>query len=364
MIDRRMFSQLDWGLLTVACLILATGITMIYSATYSRGADLQDLHLRQLSWLGVGAFAIGILLLLDYRVIHRYAYVIYGITLVLLILVPLVGSTIGGAKRWLVMGPVRFQPSELAKVTVVIALARYLTDEEGGGLMRLRDLGIPALLILIPAVLIAREPDLGTALVVAIIGFAVVLAAGLRVSTILILAGVFITATPLGWFFLKGYQKARVLSIIQGGDPLGAGYHSLQAKIAIGSGGLLGKGLLAGTQSQLHFLPAQHTDFIFGVLAEEAGFFGSMWLIALFALLLIQGLTVAARSRDLFGTLVATGVAISFGLHAVLNIAMTTGLLPVVGLPLPLMSYGGSALVVNMLGLGLLLNIRMRRFSF
>ena len=361
---RKVLSQLDWGLIVTTLLTVATGITMIYSATYSKTAGIQELHLRQLSWLGVGGVAIILLLLVDYRIFQRHAYLIYGVVLLLLIILPLWGTTIGGARRWLVLGPVRFQPSELAKLAVILALARYFSEEERSRLLGLRDLGIPAVLILLPVVLVAREPDLGTALVIALIGFIVILTAGLRLGTMLTLGVGLTTLAPLGWFFLKGYQKARVLTILQGGDPLGAGYHGLQAKIAIGSGGLLGKGLLAGTQSQLHFLPAQHTDFIFAVLAEEVGFIGSMWLMILFAILLLQGLGIAHRSRDLFGTLLAAGVVGSLGLHIVLNIAMTTGLLPIVGLPLPFMSYGGSSLVVNLVGIGLLLNIKMRRFNF
>jgi rod shape determining protein RodA len=364
MIDRRTLSQLDWGMIAVTLLIVATGITMIYSATYSKSGGLQGLYLRQLSWLGIGIVAIIILLLADYRFLHRYGYLLYAIAIILLIVVPFWGTTIGGSNRWLVFGPARFQPSEFVKLAVIIALARYFANDDRDHLLRIRDLAMPAAIILVPALLVARQPDLGTALVIAVIGMIVILTAGLRLGTMAILGAALMTLAPLGWFLLKGYQKARVLTVIQGGDPLGAGYHGLQAKIAIGSGGLVGKGVLAGTQSQLHFLPAQHTDFIFAVLAEEMGFLGSISLLVLFAILLIQGLRTAYRSRDLFGGLLATGVAGSMGLHVVLNIAMTTGLLPIVGLPLPLMTYGGSALVVNLLGIGLLLNIRMRRFNF
>ncbi|MFQ5911943.1 MAG: rod shape-determining protein RodA [Nitrospinota bacterium] len=361
---RRILSQLDWGLIAVTLLLVATGIVMIYSATYSKSADFQRLYLRQLFWFGVGATGVVLLLLMDYRLIQRYAYFIYGFALLLLIYVSFWGKTFGGAQRWLELGPMRFQPSEFAKLAVVIALAHYFSNEERSDLLRVRDLAIPAALLLFPVLLVAREPDLGTALVIGLIGLTVILVAGLRIGTILILATGLTSAAPLGWFFLKGYQKERVLAAIQGGDPLGAGYHTLQAKIAIGSGGLMGKGFLAGTQSQLHFLPAQHTDFIFAVLAEEAGFLGSLSLLVLFAVLLLQGLSIAYHARDPFGTLLAAGLVGSICLHAILNIAMTAGLLPVVGLPLPFMSYGGSSLVINLLGIGLLLNVRMRRFSF
>ncbi|MBI2880843.1 MAG: rod shape-determining protein RodA [Candidatus Tectomicrobia bacterium] len=364
MIDRRTLAQLDWVLITVTLLIAATGVTMIHSATYPKGAELQGLYLRQLSWLGVGVLAAALLLLTDYRVVHRYGFLLYGIALVLLILVPVLGKTVSGAKRWLALGPIRLQPSEFVKLAVVIALARHFSDEDRRGLLRLRDLGIPTVLILVPALLVARQPDLGTALVIVLVGLVVILAAGLRMGTILALGVSLAAAAPVVWLFLKGYQKERVLTVIQGGDPLGAGYHGIQAKIAIGSGGLLGKGLLAGTQSQLHFLPEQHTDFIFAVLAEEAGFAGSMWLLTLYAILVIQGINIAFRSRDLSGTLLAAGVVGLLSLHIILNIAMTSGLLPIVGLPLPFMSYGGSALVVDLLAIGLLLNIRMRRFTF
>ncbi len=364
MFDRRILGQVDWGLLLAVFLIAGTGVTMIYSATYSKTGDLEGLHLRQISWIGVGLLGVLVLMIGDYRIIHRHAYLIYAAAVLLLILVFPFGKTIGGATRWLVFGPVRLQPSEFAKLAVIIALARYLSNENRTGLMDVRDLGIPALLILIPAALVARQPDLGTALVLALVGVIVIFTAGLRFWTIVILGVGAIAMTPLGWLFLKGYQRERVLAVLQGGDPLDAGYHSLQAKIAIGSGGLTGKGLLAGTQSQLHFLPAQHTDFILAVLAEEVGFLGSMWLLVLFSILIIQGTRIAYRSRDLFGSLLAAGIAGSLSLHVVLNVAMTTGMLPVVGLPLPLMSYGGSSMVVTLLGIGLLLNIQIRRFSF
>lgn len=364
MFDRRILGQVDWGLLLAIFLIAGTGVTMIYSATYSKTGGLERLYLYQIAWVGVGLLGVLVLMIWDYQIIYRHAYLIYAVVVLLLILIFPLGKTIGGATRWLVFGPIRLQPSEFAKLAVIIALARHLSNENQTGLLALRDLGIPALLILIPAALIARQPDMGTALVLAFIGVIVLFTAGLRFWTIVILSVGAVAMTPLGWFFLKGYQRERILTVLQGGDPLDAGYHSLQAKIAIGSGGLTGKGLLAGTQSQLHFLPAQHTDFILAVLAEEVGFLGSMWLLVLFSILVIQGIRIGYRSRDLFGSLLAAGVAGSLSLHIVLNVAMTTGMLPVVGLPLPLMSYGGSSMVATLLGIGLLLNIRMRRFSF
>ncbi len=364
MFERRLLAQLDWGIILVTFLLAATGVTMIYSATYSKSGGLEGLYIRQLYWFGIGLLGVTILLFTDYRLVHRHAYLLYGLAVVLLILVPLWGRSVGGAQRWLVFGPLRVQPSEFAKLAVIIALARYFSNEEKRGLLRLRDLAIPAAIILVPAALVAKEPDLGTALVIILIGLTVVATVGLRFGTSIILAVGAVAATSVGWFFLKGYQKERILTVIHGGDPLGAGYHSLQAKIAIGSGGLLGKGLLAGTQSQLHFLPAQHTDFILAVLAEEVGFVGSMWMLGLFSILIVLGLAVAYRSRDFFGSILAAGVVGYLCLHVVLNVAMTTGMLPIVGLPLPLMSYGGSSSVVTLLGIGLLLNIRMRRFSF
>ncbi len=355
--------RIDWGLLLVVFLIVGTGITMIYSATHSKTGGLEGLYLRQIYWFGIGILGAFVLVICDYRIIQRHAYTIYAVALSLLILVTLLGETIGGATRWLVFGPFRFQPSEFAKLATIIALARYLSNEDRLGLLSLRDIGIPALLILVPAALVAKQPDLGTALVLALIGIIVIFTAGLRIWTIVISIIGIIGVTPFGWLFLEGYQKERVLTVIQGGDPLGAGYHSLQAKIAIGSGGLMGKGILGGTQSQLHFLPAQHTDFILAVLAEETGFLGSLWLLVLFSILVIGGARIAYRSRDLFGTLLASGIIGSLSLHVILNVAMTTGILPVVGLPLPLMSYGGSSMVVTMFGIGLLLSIRLRRLS-
>ena len=338
---------------------------MVHSATYSKteGA-LAGLYLRQLSWLGYGLAGMAALLFVDYRFFQRHGYLIYLVSLLLLILVPLTGRIISGAQRWLVYGPIRLQPAEFAKLALILALAKHLSETRSEPPLRLRDLALPAAIIGAPALVVAAQPDLGSALTLILLGGCVLAVAGLRRGTLWTLAFGGVTLSPLGWFLLKEYQRQRILTALYGGDPLGAGYHGLQSQIAVGSGEIWGKGLLAGTQSQLHFLPEQHTDFLFSVFAEELGFLGVAPLLGLYCLLIVRGAQIAYRCRDLFGALVALGIVASLALHTFLNVAMTTGLIPIVGLPLPFMSYGGSALVFHLLGVGLLLNIRMRRFNY
>ena len=363
MIDRRLLANVDWVLVGTVLIICLTGIFMVYSATHTKiEGTLSGLSLRQLYWLGYGLAGLTVLLFLDYRLFQRYGYLIFFLSLLLLILLPITGRIISGAQRWLTFGPLRVQPAEFAKLALILALAKYLSETSREAPLGLRDLALPACLIGVPALLVAAQPDLGSALMLIFLGGSILVVAGLRRGTLLTLALGGMSLAPIGWFFLKGYQKQRILTVFGGGDPLGAGYQSLQSKIAVGSGGIWGKGLLAGTQSQLHFLPEQHTDFLFAVFAEELGFLAVAALLALYCLLIVRGAQIAYRSRDLFGALVALGVVASIGLQTILNVAMTTGLIPIVGLPLPFMSYGGSALVSQLLGVGLLLSIRMRRF--
>ena len=365
MIDRRLLANMDWVLVGTVLIICLTGIFMVYSATYTKieGA-LSGLSLRQLYWLGYGLAGLTVLLFLDYHLFQRYGYLLFFLSLLLLILVPITGRIVSGAQRWLIFGPFRVQPVEFAKLALILALAKYFSETAREPPLRLRDLALPVCLIGVPAFLVAAQPDLGSALLLIFLGGSILVVAGLRRGTLLTLALGGMSLAPIGWFFLKGYQKQRILTVFYGAgaDPLGAGYQSLQSQIAVGSGGIWGKGLLAGTQSQLHFLPEQHTDFLFAVFAEELGFLAVAALLALYCLLLVRGAQIAYRSRDLFGALVALGVVASIGLQTILNVAMTTGLIPIVGLPLPFMSYGGSALVSQLLGVGLLLSIRMRRF--
>jgi rod shape determining protein RodA len=251
------------------------------------------------------------------------------------------------------------------KPLLIMALARYFAKQERRGGYRLRDLGLPAVMVLLPVALILVEPDLGTAALLLIIATSMTLLVGVHPSSLALLAGFSFCSLPLLWSLMKGYQRQRILTLLDPSrDPLGAGYHIIQSKIAVGSGQFWGKGFLRGTQSQLKFIPEHHTDFIFSVLAEEWGFWGSTLFLGLFVCLILRGFGVARRSRDHFGTLLAFGVTATIFWHVVVNIAMVLGMMPVVGIPLPLVSYGGSSAVVTMAGLGILFNVGMRKFVF
>ncbi|MDA1000995.1 MAG: rod shape-determining protein RodA, partial [bacterium] len=342
------------------------GVLMIYSSIYTDPNLLAGaLHWKQLLWSTLGLLVMVSILLVDYHQLTRWAYLLYFLLIVMLVLVFLAGRTVYGAKRWLVFGPVRIQPSELARLFMIIVLARYFGTRESSEPLGFRELIVPFVLVIIPVGLVARQPDLGTALTTFMIAACMVLTVGVRKRVLFSLAGIGLATAPIGWFFLREYQRSRILTVFNPNrDPLGAGYQSLQSKIAIGSGEIWGKGLFQGTQSRLHFLPERHTDFIFSVLSEELGFMGAAFLLFLFLILIYRIFLIGLQAGDKQGTLIAVGVASSIFLYASLNIAMTLGLMPIVGLPLPLVSYGGSAAITFYLSIGLVLNVWMRRKSF
>lgn len=366
MIDRRMLLNIDWMLLLLVFVIGAWGLVTVYSATHGRlETHLDDLYLKQIYWFCAGLVLMTLVILVDYQYLSRGSYLLLALGILLLLAVFMFGRVASGARRWLVFGPLSFQPSEIVKVFLVLSFARYFTDTRREGGLRLRDLLIPLVMVLVPFVLIAKQPDLGTALVLFFVACAFIFASGFPLKILLSLMGVGLIALPIGWIFLKDYQKVRVITLLNPDfDPLGAGYHSWQSKIAIGSGGFWGKGFLAGTQSGLNFLPEKHTDFIFAVFAEEWGFVGSAALLVLYMSLILRGLSIAYTSKDRLGSLIATGVVAMLSVYILFNIGMTVGLTPVVGLPLPLFSYGGSSMLATMVAVGLLLNIRMRRFLY
>lgn len=366
--DRRLAYHFDWLLLGLTLVITAGGLATIFSATEARehaGFMNNPLVVRQSIYAGAGFLGMIAVILIDYRRFERYAYVIYAGCLLLLLAVPVVGTMGGGARRWLSLGPVSIQPSEMVKIGLVIALARYFHRSQATGDVRLVD-ALPAFVLLAaPAALILAQPDLGTVGIVAIAAFSVLFCAGLRIRVFLMLAALGAAAGPLLWGHLKTYQQQRVLTFLSPEmDPLGAGYHVIQSKIAIGSGMFWGKGFLHGTQNKLNFIPEQHTDFIFSVFAEEWGYVGALVLIGLYAALVLRGLMVANRAKDRFGTLLAFGVISIVFWQVVINIGMTSGLLPVVGITLPFFSYGGSSLTTMMIAVGLVINVNMRRFLF
>jgi rod shape determining protein RodA len=306
------------------------------------------------------------LLLPDYRRLERVAIPFYLVTLALLVAVLLFAPVVKGSQRWLVLGPVRMQPAELSKLALLLILARWLHRRATVPDLRLRDLVVPTTLVALPVLLVLREPDLGTSLLLALMAGSMLLFARIRTQSLFWLAAGSVAAAGSAWlFFLHDYQKRRVLTFLDPDrDPLGAAYHAIQSQIAVGSGGLFGKGFGQGSQSQLDFLPEQQTDFVFSVLGEEWGFVGAAIVLALYLGILIRGLMIAHASKDLFGSYLALGVVAMFFWAGVINIGMVIGVLPVVGVPLPLLSYGGSALLTCMLALGLLMNVSMRRYIF
>jgi len=364
-IDRRLFAHIDWPLLVCTLLVIAGGLLTVLSATHTHDRLLSGLLVRQMMWAGLGLIGLVAALSFDYHWLERYGYFIYAAAVLLLIATGVMGSSGGGARRWISIGPVSLQTSEFAKLALVIGLARYLHRQVGDRTLSLRSLVVPVLLVAPPAALILKQPDLGTVVVFAFTAGAVLFVAGLRLRWVLVVAAIVLPVVPHLWHHLKPYQQRRIVTFVDPqADPLGAGYHIIQSKIAIGSGELQGKGYLNGTQNRLNFLPEQHTDFIFAVFAEEWGFIGACVLICLYAALLLRCFMVATRARDAFGLLLAFGLTAAIFGQVLVNIGMATGSLPVVGITLPFFSYGGSSLLACMIAIGLLMNISMRRFTF
>jgi rod shape determining protein RodA len=364
-IDRRLVTHFEWPLLCICLLIAGCGLLTIFSATYVPGSSISSYVVRQASWIGVGLVFLLLTLAIDYRILDRFGLLVYAGVLALLILVPLIGSSGGGARRWLSLGPVSIQPSEFMKVALVIVMAAYLHRWAGDRRLAIRRLILPALLIAVPAYLVLAQPDLGTVIVICATAFMVLLFAGFPLRLVLLAVLVMGPALPYAWNHLKPYQRQRIVSYVNPqSDPLGAGYHARQSKIAIGSGMVYGKGYLRGTQNQLRFLPEHHTDFVFSVFAEEWGFLGTAVLLALYVALLVRGAMIAFRARDNLGALLAAGLTATIVMQAAMNLAMTTGLLPVVGITLPFLSYGGSSMLALMVSVGLIMNVSMRRFTF
>lgn len=368
MIDRRLVENFDWPLLWVLLAIIAVGLTSIYSALFVQiqSNPTGNLFVKQLVWLTIGFMVLFGTLLIDYQRLRSISGWVYLFLLFLLILVLLVGKEVNGAKRWLQFGGFQFQPSEFMKVAIVMQISAYFASQDVDPYPHLKKL-LPALVMLFfPVLLILAGPDLGTAMVVLIVGLTVVLFMGLRWRYVLIAALVILAALyPVWHHVLKPYQKTRILTLFSPElDPLGAGYHIRQSKIAIGSGMTWGKGFLNGTQNKLRFLPEKHTDFVFSVWAEERGFVGCVLLLFLFGCLVFLSLRVARRSRDRFGSLLVVGMTGLIFWQALINIGMVIGLLPVVGITLPFVSYGGSSLITLCFAAGVIQNVSMRRYSF
>ena len=362
--DRQLLVNFDWTLMLLVLGICTVGILNIYSTGYSLASiKSSPLFVKQIQWIAIGLLFMTIAFFIDYRVVGAYIYIFHGATILLLLLVSFYGYTTHGSQRWFVVLGFSFQPSELVKLTLILSLARYFSDHRAKGDYNLKELFIPFLLMFLPFLLILRQPDLGTALMLFLLFSSIVLFVGIQWKDILLAAAGALVMMPIGWHFLRDYQRDRILTFFNPErDPLGAGYHIIQSMIAVGSGGFFGKGFLKGTQTQLKFLPEQQTDFVFSVFAEEWGFLGGAVLLVMFLTLILWGLKIALHSRDYLGTLIAYGITMLIFWGVFINIGMVLGILPVVGIPLPFLSYVGSAVVVLMTGIGLLMNVSTRRF--
>lgn len=407
MLDRRFLRQIDWVLVGSTLLLGTLGVIMVYSATSAPGAPRFDYAIRQTIWLLLGAGAAWIVASVPTRVYDALAPYLYAVSIVTLVLVLVAGQEVYGAKRWLGIGTFRFQPSELGKLSTLLLLARIL-DDKRLDLRRPRAWFRPMAIALVPVALVLKEPDLGTALTYGVLLVAMLFWAGLPFRTLLLLlsplanaalfmltrapwafASLFVAllafvrprlsalvtlvainlalavAMPMVWSSLEPYQRGRIETFLNpGSDPYGSGYQIIQSRIAIGSGGPFGRGFLQGTQKGLQFLPMKHTDFIFSVVGEELGFWGAGLVLLLYLGLLLRGLWLARVTRNRFGSLVAIGVTSILWYHVMVNVLMTVGWAPVTGLPLPLVSYGGTSFVVTCVEIGLLINVSLRRQEY
>ncbi len=353
--------QVTWGMVLLVCAVASVGFAMLYSAAHGSADPWMD---RQM-----GRFAIGLVLMLaiamiDLRTLMKIAYPLYAVAFVLLIYVDVAGEIGMGAQRWIDLKVIQLQPSEVMKIALVLALARYFhgfTFEDTG---RPLVLIIPILMALLPTGLVLKQPDLGTAVMLMLVGGAIFFVAGVRWWKFVIVILLAIAGSYVAWNsnLLHDYQKNRILTFLDPEqDALGAGYHITQSKIALGSGGVFGKGFLQGSQSHLDFLPERQTDFIFTMYAEEFGMAGGIFLLGLYSLLVVYGVIIALRSRSHFGRLLAYGLSANLFLYFFINTAMVMGLLPVVGVPLPLISYGGTAMLTVMIGFGLMMSVYVHR---
>ncbi len=356
---RQKLTDLNWFIVFIIVCVASIGFAMLYSVA---GGSIDPWAKNQFIRFMIGLIALVVIAVIDVRVWMFLAYPFYAAALGLLVIVDVMGSMGKGSQRWLDVGFMNIQPSELMKIALVMALARYyhcLSDEDT---LKLKSLVKPLILIALPVLLVLRQPDLGTTLLIVMGGIALIFAAGVRMWLFIGGAIAMIPAAIGAWQFLQPYQKQRVLTFLDPeSDPLGAGYHIIQSKIALGSGGVYGKGFIQGTQSQLNFLPEKHTDFIFTVIAEELGLIGGLSLLGLYFILLAYAMIVSVSVKSQFGRLLILGMVVTFFLYMFINIAMVMGLLPVVGVPLPLVSYGGSAMLTLLIGFGFILSTAIHK---
>ena len=354
----------DWALFLTASALAVIGVINLYSATSVSRAALSEIYIQQVYWLVLGGILAAVVTVIDYRHYERLGYVLYGVGIILLLLVFILGKDIRGSSRWISIGSFGFQPSEFMKLFMIIALAKYLHDDPKTEERSLKDLLIPAVLTAVPMLLILKQPDLGTALILTLIFATICLLTKIRWQSLVSLVIGGGIAAPLIWtYVLRDYQKQRVLVFLNPeANILGSGWHAHHARVAIGAGGWTGQGFMRGTQNQFLFLPDQHSDFPFAVFAEDWGFLGCAVLVGLYTFLVLWAVRIAATAKDRFGAVLAIGVGSLIFWHAFFNLGMVTGILPVVGVTLPLFSAGGSSVLTIMMGIGLLMNVSMRRY--
>ena len=355
----RKFLQLNWGLIALISIVAAVGFAMLYSAA---NGDWSPWAHRQMIRYGVGLAMAICVALIDLRLLMKWSYATYGMALAMLAAVEVAGEIGMGAQRWIDLGIFQLQPSELMKIALVLALARYFHGLTYEDVARPHFLLVPLAMVAAPVVLVLRQPDLGTAGMILLGSSAIFFLAGVRIWKFVTLLVIGMGSVPIAWQFLRDYQKNRILTFLDPeSDPLGSGYHILQSKIALGSGGVFGKGFMQGSQSHLNFLPEKQTDFIFTMLAEEFGLIGGLGLIGLFLLITFYGIAIGLRAQTQFARLLALGVTTTLFLYVFINIAMVMGLVPVVGVPLPLISYGGIAMLTAMVAIGLMMSAYVHR---
>lgn len=367
MFERRLYFHVDWLLLGAIVLLAAFGVAMIYSTTYvtvAGGGHPGTQPVTQLYALALGLVALLVCLAIDYRMLAEHSLIIYGALLVLLVFVLFKGQTQMGGQRWIPIGPFHLQPSEFGRIAVALILAMYFGENRRGA-KNTSDLIIGGALTMVPLLLIAKQPDLGTAVTLMPVFLGVAFLAGLRLRLLGVLALAAVLMAPIAWkFALKDYQRQRIETFMDPEqDPRGAGYQTIQARITVGSGGLTGKGFRNGTQGQYKFLPVAHNDFIFSVLAEEQGFIGVLGALGLYLFVILRSFEAARLAKDRLGSYLVGGIISGFAFQVIYNVTMSAGLAPVKGITLPLMSYGGSSLIASLAGFGLILNVRMRRFT-
>jgi rod shape determining protein RodA len=356
---RQKLWDINWGLVLLLTVVAGIGFVMLYSVA---NGSIDPWARLQMIRFGAGMVLMFIVALIDIRIWMRYAYLIYAVGVLLLVGVEFMGTIGMGAQRWIDLGFFRLQPSEVVKIALVLALARYFHGRQLEEVSRPHYLIAPLLLVAVPVALVLRQPDLGTAILLALGSGALFLLAGVRLWMFGAVFAAVVAAVPVAWQFLRDYQKDRILTFLEPErDPLGAGYHTMQSKIALGAGGLTGKGYMQGTQSHLNFLPEKHTDFIFTMVGEEFGLMGGLAIIGLYILIMAYGYAIAVRSRNQFGRLVALGITTTLFLYVFINVAMVMGLVPVVGVPLPMISFGGTAMMALLIGFGLVISVFVHR---